>query len=184
VAIPPSPLFLPIEVGGEPGLLVAVPNTSIRMIVPVSCLTEVSPPLPEEPPNGFVGRLGDTIWARIDSTVRTDSPARWLEPGNGHAFAWEQVCGFRPGEQMIALVPDPVDDAPELPLRIYSDGRELLRVTPWPSAENPCTGILELLVDAAELTPDDLDGVGSALLRIARDARRTQNNTQEGRSNA
>ncbi len=76
-------------------------------------LVEVPPPLPAEPPNGFVGRLGKVVWVRM---WRGDSdPARWCEPGNPARFTWEQVCGFRPDEQMIELRPDPAVESPDLP---------------------------------------------------------------------
>lgn len=180
VAIPPSPLFLPIEVGGEPGLLVAVPNTTIRMIVPVSCLTEVPPPLPPIP-DALAVAIGDHVFARDD-----DSHPVFICPGGGVChitMTWSELneLASKEGKPIVALVPDPAVDAPALPWEHIDHDEDRLVIDEF--MQDDFAAHVKTSSGGVVLTASKAEQAGLALLsiaRAARDAPRTQPTTKEG----
>lgn len=89
-----------------------------RIIVPRDLLTEVKPPLPPEPPDGTVYGNGADAWIRCDGP-EVDQPGRWWLTGSDVPDRWADHVGplvSKPGWRRY--VPDPADDAPELPWRL------------------------------------------------------------------
>lgn len=82
---------------------------------PKASLTKVEPPLPPEPGDRSVVRAGNSrVYERNDAQATTDRnfARRWFSPGLVAGATWEYVCSLGP---VFLLVPNPLDDAPELP---------------------------------------------------------------------
>lgn len=80
-------------------------------------LTEVPPPLPAEPGNGFIGIAGDEVWERDDLAEQEGDAGEgehWWRMGDTKPHTWEFVAVLAPNG-LISLVPDPAVDAPSLP---------------------------------------------------------------------
>ncbi len=127
-----------------------------RLTVPRLLLTEVKPPLPEEPPVGAIvlDRDGDA-WARKD---QGDKP--W-ECG-GLDADWEHLNN-RYGP-LVRMVPDPLASAPELPFALGSCERSAM------------VSVLDgnrvsLAIENEWYTPDEAERIGLAALRAAHEAR-------------
>lgn len=123
-------------------------------------LTEVEPPLPEEPPVGAVvlDRDGD-VWARKD---QGDKP--W-ECG-GLDADWEHLNN-RYGP-VVRMVPDPVASAPELPWEYRDEDRipfgvQLHAVEPLIAFDSTCPRYYMPL--------DQAEQMALAILRAVREAR-------------
>jgi len=89
-----------------------------RIRVQREALVEVEEPLPPEPPNFSVVRVGVRPFSRNDDAPR-DGGRNWHGPSS--AETWREVCdiarestGFPP----VLLVPDPLTEAPELPWEV------------------------------------------------------------------
>lgn len=94
--------------------------------VPMEWATEVKPQL--EPPDGFIGMIGDEVWERDDLAEQEGDAGEgehWWRMGDAKAHTWADVAQRAP-EGLIRLVPDPADDAPELPWSILDGDLRLL----------------------------------------------------------
>jgi hypothetical protein len=134
-------------------------------------LTEVPPPLPPVPDAPAV-LVGDMVWARDD--MQGVGPV-FVCPGYS-PVTWPELHQIAEGKPIVALVPDPAAGAPELPwegldarggkLTVHRNG-SLFRIG------GPGLYYSDVRVDVAEQA-------ALAILRAAREARRTQHDTQEG----
>lgn len=120
-------------------------------------LTEIQPPLPPVPECPAV-LLGDHVWARDD--IRGEGPV-FLKPG-GPTLNWEELNEYAADldKPIIALVPDPAVDAPELPWQLKDHaGNPVARV------ELSCTRPDKLFVDLlyAHLERDQVRELASVM---------------------
>lgn len=133
--------------------------------VAVGCLTAVPPSLPEEPPNRSVvlDRGGDA-WQR-------NGDGEWELPGVDGQHTWAYL-NERYGP-LRRLVPDPSDDAPELPWfqksEAAADVEDQVDIT-------PTSRKVWIAWDPAAFTPDEAELRAAVILRAAREARRIQHN--------
>lgn len=160
--------FLALIVAGPDGV-----EWSIE--VAEEMVTKVEPPLPPEPPDGFVGRQpprdgrSSRIWERDDRAWGEDDVRHWWGTGFEKPFSWAELLDWLDGDELIPLVPDPAHGAPELPYYVYGDqGYTALRVTAWPSLLAPRTGAIDVLGNTSELTVEELEATGAAILSVAR----------------
>lgn len=117
---------------GDKEVLVEIDQyESHRIIVPRDLLTEVKPPLPPEPEDGYVGRAGRFVWERDDRAEQQGEAGpgkHWWRPGDDRTYTWEAVheINTNAGADLVRLVADPADDAPELPWAIVDGEMRLL----------------------------------------------------------
>jgi hypothetical protein len=84
--------------------------------IPEGALTEVKPPLPEEPP------VGSLVHLASDYGVYERVARGWLNAGDaaGKAFDWDTLIRLNSGDAPVRLVPDPFAEPVELPSMVAS----------------------------------------------------------------
>ena len=72
--------------------------------IPLTLLTEVAQPLPEEPPDDSIVRVGDEFYWR-----QADESLRWLEFGPDAAWrSWAEVCARGTPVRLVPDLAEPV----------------------------------------------------------------------------
>lgn len=139
----------------------------MRLELPASMLTEVKPPLPEEPPVGAVLLdYSGTAWQRFTVLGGTN----WNSTGDDpNVTTWE---GLQDEGPLTHLVPDPFAEPVELPwehkdrdgysMGVYESQR------PWAAARVGCGD------HCADLTPDACREMANALVTAADAAEKEQ----------
>lgn len=124
-------------------------------------LTEVKPPLPPEPgPLAVVRDRHGMAWQREAGTGSPD----WLSLSD-HKTWQELNADLGP---LTLLVPDPADDAPELPFTLHGgpNGEWLATVQPSAAAK----GQVFMEVESTDYDPATARNIAAAILRAAREA--------------
>lgn len=151
-----------MQIGEEPGLLVTIADTTHRMVVPRSWLTEVKPPLPPVP-DVLAVAIGDHVFCCDDDR---DGPV-FACPGapvchkRGYDWAELNELAREEGKPIIPLVPDPADDAPELPWTL-GDHKDRVAVTD--------NGLVWIFLEPDYHSPEEARLRAAAILRAAREA--------------
>lgn len=168
-----------VEQDQDPGL---VRGAGVWVIHPVygsiaverGKLTEVPPSLPQEPPIGEIVVVKGDIPVRV--FIRWDNG--WWEIGDtsGGVFGWESLCALtmaREGRYPVRYVPDPSDDAPELPREeLIAEVAQAMRDANMPGAWDDGFAQVIPMGHFARVAVDHI--------LAAREARLIQHNTQEG----
>lgn len=145
-----------------------------RILIDKDKLTEVPPSLPEEPPAGFYA-AGKQVW-QCDDEPR--SGRRWWRTGDRAPLIWADAYKVikAGGDLMVRLVPDPSDDAPELPWfqksEAAADVEDQVDIT-------PTSRKVWIAWEPAAFTPDEAELRAAVILRAAREARRTNHNPKD-----
>jgi hypothetical protein len=169
---------IPDLIGIGAGVYVDHPTLG-RILIDKDKLIEVPPSLPEEPPNGFVGRAGSRLWERDDAAEQrgdVGSGKHWWLMGDDQPYTWPVVNELNFDQPIVALRPDPSDDAPELPWfqksEAAADVEDQVDIT-------PTSRKVWIAWEPSAFTPDEAELRAAVILRAARDARRTQHNQGE-----
>jgi hypothetical protein len=77
--------------------------------IPLTLLTEVAQPLPEEPPDDSIVRVGDEVYWRQAGPFHDES-LRWLEFGPDAAWrSWAEVCARGTPVRLVPDLAEPVE---------------------------------------------------------------------------
>ena len=140
---------------GEPWVRFDVDG--VRFYVGLDALTEVKPPLPEEPPDLTVLRAGTAVYQRDDGGGPMH---RWWMAGRAQSTDWPSIADLA----FTRLVPEPFAEPVELPWQATggADGDR-----PWSVGVETSTGATPMvLVNAA------VCGRGAGVYLFAAGARR------------
>lgn len=105
------------EVEGTPSIdgMVAVTVQGLRVRLPLGLLTEVKPPLPEEPPVGAVVRadfaapdVARQLWVFEHAEIPAPNGNSWYGAGRDEAFSWADICALGTPVSLIPA-PEPVE---------------------------------------------------------------------------
>lgn len=156
---------------GESMIRLDIPGVGTRRL-PSDLLTEVKPPLPPEPEDGYVGRAGRFVWERDDRAEQQGEAGpgkHWWRPGDDRTYTWEAVheINTNAGADLVRLVADPADDAPELPWTLDSCRRRA-------SVGTPKHGTVVVDVPGVDYTPGECEQIARALLSAARAVREVE----------
>lgn len=138
--------------------------------VPFDCLTELKPPLPDEPSDrGYYLAVG---YGDHPFVVEKQTDC-WWEIAGRRKTTWPLLNEDYPGAIFVRLVPDPLSEAPELPWRDYDNAMSV-------SADIGCgcngqedgARLVRLVLSSTEahVAPVDARRLGLALLRAATEA--------------
>jgi len=146
--------------------VVLVDTPEIRVTLPVQWLTEVKPPLPEEPPVGAY-RVGGVLCMRVSP----DPGKCWVYQTKDEMFSEETFADLCSdfGTDIVPLVPDPFAEPVALPWK--ESGKEAGGETAWDTERRPWSVEVELTTKGMVLVSASVSGRGAGIRLYAGTAR-------------